>query len=232
LYSKWHQYPYLDGEAMTDKRAALLSKYTPMTKAQLKAVVAEYRLLFPGWKLLANGTAFVRSSGPVQQMIWFQKMSSAAYRPTHGISSLVLREAHVRMLPQVLDVKHREVEHRWHERKLADTVAAMEQQFRPDIRKPLDIADVLALCEAEARSMSDTTNNMAMLAILHAWLGHPSEALDYCERMQHCPLPTLAPMPEWEEAMRSFGRDLASALSAGNARPLLEASIKKQQLAG
>ena len=94
---------------MIDKQTALLKKYTPMTKAQLKGVVAEYAAHFPEWAVFVDGTAFVRRHGPVQQMIWFQKMSSAAYRPTHGISSLVLPSAHIRMLPQTLDVKHREI---------------------------------------------------------------------------------------------------------------------------
>ncbi|MEO7172781.1 hypothetical protein [Flavobacterium sp.] len=211
---------------MNDKRATLLKKYTPMSKGQLKTVVSEYAARFPEWAVFVDGTAFVRRSGPIQQMIWFQKMSSAAYRPTHGISSLALPDAHIRMLSQVLDVKHREVEHRWHDRKFADTLAAMEQQFRPDIRKPLDIAEVLALCEAEAAAMPDTTNNMAMLAILNAWLGREAEALDCCERMQRCPLPKLAPMPEWEEAMRVFGRNLVKAVHAGSAREVLEAATE------
>ncbi|WP_294293351.1 hypothetical protein [uncultured Sphingomonas sp.] len=209
---------------MTDKQAALLKKYTPITKAQLKEVVAQYAAKFPDWVMFVDGTAFVRREGPIQQMIWFQKMSSASYRPTHGIRSLVLPEAFIRMLPQMLDVKHREVEHRWHERKFGATLTAMEQQFRPDIRKPLDIAEALALCEAEAAAMPDTTNNMTMLAILNAWLGCDAEALNRCERMQHCPLPTLAPMAEWEAAMRAFGRDLARAVEAGTARAFLEAA--------
>lgn len=209
---------------MTDKNAEILKRYAPMKKAQLKAIVADYAKTFPDWQVFPDGTAFTRSFGPIRQMIWFQNMRAAGYRPTHGISSLVLPHAHVRMLPQDLDVKHREVEERLHERKFAATLAAMEQQFRPAIRKPLDIAEILALCEAEASSMPDTTNNMAMLAILNAWLGRDADALECCERMQHCPLPTLAPMPEWEEAMRSFGRALAKAVDAGTAREFLNAS--------
>lgn len=209
---------------MTDKRTALLKKYTPMTKAELKEVVAHYAAHFPEWVIFVDGTAFVRRHGPIQQTIWFQKMNSASYRPSHGIRSLALPGAFVRMLPQVLDVKHEIVEHRWHERKFADTLRAMEEQFRPDIRKPLDIAEVLGLCEAEAASMPDTTNNMTMLAVLHAWLGHKAAALDYCKRMQHCPLPRLAPMLEWEEAMRSFGCSLAQSVEAGTAREFLEIS--------
>lgn len=211
---------------MTDKRSALLKKYTPMTKAELKEVVAEYAAIFREWVVFVDGTAFVRREGPIQQMIWFQKMRSAAYRPTHGVNSLVLPEAHIRMLPQVLDVKHREIENRWHERKFAATVAAMEQQFRPDIRRPLDIAEVLALCEVEAVAMPDTTNNMTMLAILSAWLGRDAQALDFCERMQHCSLSTLAPIPEWEAAMRAFGRDLSRAVKARTARAFLETAAR------
>lgn len=209
---------------MTDKRVALLKKYTPMTKAQLKSVVADYARAFPDWTLVHNSLSLVRTCGPIRQMIWFQKMSSASYRPTHGIGSLVLPEAHIRMLPQT-PFRPSTIDYRSHDRKWPEMLAAMEQQFRPDIRKPLILENVLELCEARASSMPDTTNNMAMLAILHAWLGNEAEALDYCERMQHCPLPTLAPIPEWEEAMRAFGRDLAQAVETGTARQFLEAAI-------
>lgn len=215
---------------MTDKRTALLKKYTPMTTAQLKDVVAQYAAHFPEWVIFVDGMAFVRRHGPIQQMIWFQKMSSAAYRPTHGIRSLALPEAFIRMLPQILDVKHREIEHRWHERKFADTLTGMEEQFQPDIRKPLDIGEVLSLCESEAASMPDTTNNMTMLAILHAWLGHKAATLEYCDRIQHCLPPKLAPMPEWEDTMRGFGRDLAQAVQEGTARAFLESSIANANL--
>lgn len=209
---------------MTDKKATLLKKYAPITKAQLRNVVAHYVAQFPDWTMFVDGAAFVRCQGPIRQMIWFQKMSSAAYRPTHVIETTVNRIPS--MLTQILDVKHREIEYRWHERKFEATIAAMEQQFRPDIRKPLDIIDVLGLCEAEAATMPDTSNNMAMLAILNAWLGRDAEALDCCERIQHCPLPTLAPMPEWEAAMRAFGHDLAKAVDAGTGRAFLEAAVE------
>lgn len=209
---------------MTDKATRLKQRYAPMTKAQLKSVIADYAARFPDWELVHDGMAFVRNSGPLQQMLWFQNMRSF-YRPTHVINTPVLPMP--RMLGQRMDVKHREVEYRLHEQKLANTLATMEQQFRPDIRKPLDIAEVLALCEAEAEAMPDTTNNMSMLAILSAWLGRDAAALDYCERMQHCPLPTLAPMPEWEGAMRAFGRDLAKAVGAGTAREFLESAAEE-----
>ena len=208
---------------MTDKHSALRKRYLPITSAQLKAVVSDYAMMFPGWTSSSGGIALVRSLGPVQQMIWFQKMSSAAYRPTHVINTTVLPMP--RILHQLLDVKHREIGVRLHEHKLPDTVLAMEQQFRPDIRKPLDIAEVLALCEAEARP--DSTNDWVMLAILYAWLDRQTEALDCCERMRYCPLPALAPLPEWEEAMRAFGNELAGAIKNNNSRPFLEGAIRR-----
>jgi len=61
-----------------------------------------------------------------------------------------------------------------------------------------------------------------MLAILSAWLGRDDDTLGYCERLHNCPLPKLAPMPEWEDAMRVFGRELADAVRAGRAREFLE----------
>ena len=214
---------------MTDKATRLKQRYAPMTKAQLKSVIVDYAARFPDWELVHDGMAFVRGAGPIRQMIWFQKMSSAAYRPTSVINTSALPMP--RMLSRIMDVKHREIEYRFHEQKFANTLAAMEQQFQPDIRKPLDIAEVLALCEAEAGTMPDATNNMTMLAILSAWLDRKAEALDYCERMQHCPLPTLAPMLEWEITMRAFGRALAGAIVTGRGKAFLEEAITQQSAA-
>ena len=205
---------------MNDKARAYLQKYKPMTKAQLKVVVADYAAALPDWKLAYDRTALVRNFGPVQQMIWFQALRTGDYRPTHVVNTTALSMP--RMLPQILDVRNRESSQKQHATRMPNMLAAMEHQFKPDIRKPLDIAEVLALCEAEAGEVSDTTNNMAMLAILNAWLGHDGDALEYCERMQFCPLPTLAPMPAWEESMRSFGRDLAKAVKAGTEHAFLD----------
>ncbi|AKM07956.1 hypothetical protein [Pelagerythrobacter marensis] len=201
------------------------NRYQKMTKKQIKEIVAEYAAHFPEWTPYADGAAFVRESGPVRQMIWFQALRTGDYRPTHGISSLVLPEAYIRMLPQMLDVRNRESNLKQHASRMPGMLAAMEQQFRPDVRKPLDITDVLALCEAEAGTMQDTTNNMTMLAILSTWLGRDAEALGYCERMQHCSPPMLAPMPEWEDAMRTFGRELAGAIESGHGKAFLEDAI-------
>jgi hypothetical protein len=200
-----------------------LAKYKPMTQKQLKEIVADYASTFPNWEGLSNGSGFSRNVGPIRQIIWFQKMNYAAYRPTHVMNVTALPMP--RMLHQLLDVKHQTTEYSRHERDWRDVLAAMEQQFKPDIRRPLDVVEVLTLCETEARR--DTTNDLAILAILHAWLGHDTEARAYCERMQRGSLPMIAPIPEWEEAMRSFGDDLAKAVDVGTAREFLDAAARK-----
>lgn len=111
------------------------------------------------------------------------------------------------------------VEYEGHERNWRAMLIAMDSQFKPSIRKPLDIAEVLELCEAEAR---ETTNDLAMLAILYAWLERDDDAWRCCERMQSSPLPTLAPMPQWEQEMKSFGHSLAREIEVGGGRKFLE----------
>jgi hypothetical protein len=190
--------------------------YKAITKKELASVVDDFSSALPGWQVLGKAVVY-RDCGPIRQIIWFQALRTGAYRPMHGISAL--SQPLARMLPQMLDVRNRETKLSQHSERLSKMLAAMEQQFQPAIRKPLDIAEVAKLCEAEAR---ETTNDLTMLAVLHAWLGHKTEALDYCERLQHCPMPTLAPIPEWEEEMRSFGRSLARAVQAGTEQTFLE----------
>ena len=102
-------------------------------------------------------------------------------------------------------------------------LAAMEKQFKPSIRSPINIEEILFLCEREARS--DSTNDLAMLAILNAWLGRKKEALLACEHMQITALPQLAPVPEWEARMRGFGRDLSKTIEADAHLKFLEGAI-------
>ncbi|WP_456968282.1 hypothetical protein [Luteibacter sp. HA06] len=162
--------------------------------------------------------ALVRQSGPIQQMIWFQKMNYAAYRPSHVVKALPISMP--RMLAQHLDIRNREIKYASHASQMVNVVSAMELQFMPSIRKPLDPTEVLALCEAEAR---ETTNDLMMLAILYAWIGQKEKAVDCCERLQSTASPLLAPVPEWEEAMRQFGKELVVAITSGNERVLLAA---------
>jgi hypothetical protein len=190
----------------------------PLTKKQLKEVVECYAAGFPGWKVI-GGDHLVRIHGPIVQQIGFEGLRSGAYRPAAGIWPSALPTVY--MLHQLLDVKHRQLLLREHPSKWKGVLAAMEQQFRPSIRKPLDLREVKGLCEQEAR---ESTNDLCMLAILNAYLGEEEQAVSYCERMQTVPPPTLAPRLDWEQRHREFGRQLRQAIEAGNERQFLDAA--------
>ncbi len=190
--------------------------YMPLTKKQLSEVVDCYAATFSGWQLI-NGLVFARTHGPIVQHVGIDTLSYKAYRPWSGIRATALPT--VRMLHQLLDVKHRQVELRAHPTRWKDIVEAMEQQFRPPIRKPLDLREVRGLCEQAAK---ESTNDLCMLAILHAYLGEKEQALSCCERMQTLPPPTLAPRLDWEERHKEFGRELRRAVEAGNERQFLD----------
>jgi len=76
-------------------------------------------------------------------MVWFTQ-----YRPIscHLLSASMLKW--VRMPAQWLDVRHRPTL-KQHPGRKAEIATAMEQQFRPSIRHPIDIVEVLRLCESE-----------------------------------------------------------------------------------
>lgn len=188
----------------------------PITKRQLAEIVACYAMMFPDWKLV-EGDRLERSSGPIVQQIGFEALRSGAYRPAGVIwvSSLPT----VAMLHQFLDVKHRQILLREHASKWGAVVAAMEQQFRPPVRKPLDLYEIRSLCEHAARG---STNDLCMLAILHAYLGENEKALSCCERMQALPPPSLAPRLDWEQRHKEFGQRLRAAIEAGNGRQFLD----------
>jgi hypothetical protein len=188
----------------------------PLTKKQLAEVVGCYASAFPGWQLV-GGVCLVRTHGPVLQQIGFEALRSGAYRPAMGIEALPLPTAW--MLPQFLDIKHRQTLLRQHASKWRDVVVAMERQFRPSVRAPLDLREVRALCQQEAR---ETTSNLCMLAILSASLGEGERALAYCDRAERAPPPTLAPRLDWERRHVEFARQLRAAIEIGDERRFLD----------
>ncbi|MCD4825804.1 MAG: hypothetical protein K8S55_14520 [Phycisphaerae bacterium] len=188
----------------------------PITKKQLREIVQCYAAVLPEWEIV-GGDSMVRSEGPVTQQIGFESLRSGAYRPAMGIRALPLPT--VAMLHQFLDIKHRETFLREHPSRWENVATAMEQQFRPSIRKPLDLREVKILCEQEA---GESTNDLCMLAILSAYLGDSEEALSYCDRMQALSPPALAPQLEWEQRHKEFGRQLREAIQAGNERQFLD----------
>src|SRR4051812_17904395 len=108
----------------------MIAAHKPMTDKQLREVVAQYASALPGWTLFQE-IALVRQSGPIQQMIWFQKMNYAAYRPSHVVKALPISMP--RMLAQHLDIRNREIKYASHASQMVNVVSAMELQFMPSI---------------------------------------------------------------------------------------------------
>ena len=188
------------------------------TKKQLREIVECYASVLPGWKCV-RGDRLVRFCGPIAQQIGFEVLTSGAYRPMAGIRALPLPS--VRMLPQFL-VKHQAALLREHATYWRGMAVAMEQQFQPPIRKPIDLREVLELCQKEARESRESTNDLCMLAILHAYLGEKDAAIACCDRMQLVNPPDLAPRLDWEERHKEFGRQLRKAIVAGEERLFLD----------
>ena len=195
-------------------------KIQALTKKQLAEVVACYATAFPDWHLI-DGNRLERSFGPIVQHIGFEALRSGAYRPMGAIWALPLPT--VAMLHQFLDIKHVQIRPRQHPTMWKNVVTAMEQQFRPPIRKPLDLREIKGLCEQEARP---TTNDLCMLAILSSYLGEKEQALRCCEQMEKVGPPTLAPRLDWERRHLEFGHQLRQAISEGNERQFLESASR------
>jgi hypothetical protein len=197
--------------------AIMAIKIQPLTKKQLAEIVECYATVFPDWEIV-SGQVFSRTSGPICQLVGIEALRSGAYRPWAGVRAVPVPD--VRMLHQFLDIKHRQILPRQHPVMWKNVVAAMEQQFRPSIRKQLDLAEIKGLCEQEARP---TTNDLCMLATLSAYLGEKQQALSCCEQMENVEPPVLAPRLDWERRHLEFGRQLRQAIEAGNVRQFLDA---------
>lgn len=191
----------------------------PLTKKQLAEIVECYATAFSDWEIV-KGQVFARSSGPICQLVGIEVLRSGAYRPWSGIRAIPL--ADVRMLHQFLDIKHVQILPRQHPLMWQSVVAAMNEQFRPQIRQPLDLREIKGLCEQVVRP---TTNDLCMMAILCASIGENQQALSCCDRMEQVGPPTLASRPDWERGHRDFGRKLRHAIEAGDERQFLDATI-------
>lgn len=195
---------------------------TRMKHRQLVGVVKQFAEHFPGWKIIHGNQAIVRELFPIRQQISFEALRSGAYRPSHVMASLPVPLCS--MLFQFLSIPGRELQYKWHNNHWKEMLDRMDQQFVPSVRRPLDILEVTALCEWEARP---TVNDGMMLATLYAWLGRSSQAIDKCREMQSYPPPALAPRIDWDQRMQAFARDLVTAIERGVEREFLERSAEE-----
>lgn len=180
-----------------------------ISKKQLAEIVACYEKVFPGWELVA-GERLLRRSGPVLQQIGFEALRSGAYRPSAAIRVLIAPG--ILLLPQFLDIRHREISPREHERKWEQVVAAIEQQILPSVRAPLRIEDII---ELTTKNLAGSTNDMCGLAALHAYVGNDNEALVWCQRVVSKLQLSDHELKEWELAHLEYVKKLSNAINSG-----------------
>lgn len=202
-----------------------MDRHKRITEAELKSIVADYAAIFEGWKLF-DGVSFFREEGPVRQMVWFEALRTGDYRPLCIVGASVMPT--VRMLPKMLDVRNRTATLMQHAARKKAIENAMKEQFLPTISKPIDLNDVLRLCLADAL---EKTNDLAMLAILNAWLGKLDIARNYCLWAVKNLSPS-DPIPEWEMDIKVFCKNLTEAIDIGAASDFLKSSIRKLQVSG
>lgn len=200
-----------------------------LTKKELEEYFRVYREAFPDWDADAP-YALQRTCGPITQTIGFQSLSYGAYRPSCGVRVVGPPDGGSSVLPQMLDVKHREVRRREHVEKWPKVLRAIEEQFVPDVRKPLDIAEVLRLAEKSAeRDGRFKTRESNGLATLNVHLGHDDRAIEWCDRAEASfkEFAEATPPPDWMLKQIEFTRQLRDAIREGRGREFL-ASVADQ----
>ena len=199
-------------------------KIKPLTKRQLAEYFSDYRAAFPDWTE-EHDVVLTRSGGPIKQHIAFEALRGGAYRPSCSVEILITLG--VRILHRFLDIRHREVYPRQHLERWPQVVKAMEEQFEPPIRKPLEVLEVLRLEEEEiARVGFENINDFCGVAALHAYLGHAETALLWCDRADESLKSQGRQPPGWELRQAQFARRLREAIGAGQEESFLR-SVKE-----
>jgi hypothetical protein len=204
-----------------------LKNYRPLSRKELKQFFEPYRQAFPDWTV-EHDVMLTRKQGPLRQGMFLHRLGYAAYRPEHFIDLSISIPDGCGLIHQHLDVKHRQVERLAHERMWAKVLKAMEEQFVPSIRKPLDVAQTLWLAELEVeRNQVDNVNHFVGLAALNAYLGNSEKALHWCDRGERSVRDWIAEyeaasinisVPDWMARKREYALALRQAIEAGTLR--------------
>jgi hypothetical protein len=198
----------------------------PLTKKQLLGYFQVYRDAFPDWKV-EHGVMLTRSLGPISQHIPFQNLQYGAYRPSCSIRVIGPPDGGSALLIQLLDVKHREVEPRQHDTKWPLVLKAMEEQFVPNIRKPLDMEEVVRLAEEEVgHDGVESIRECTGLATLNVHLRRFKKAIEWCDRAE-ASLGRIGREPvAWELAQAQFASQLRGAIQNDRGLEFLANSAK------
>jgi hypothetical protein len=198
-----------------------------LTKSQLERYFADYRSAFPDWAV-EDGLVLVRSKWPIVQRLAFQALRSGAYRPSCSVETTIAPA--IRILPQLLDIKHRDIRPLGHASRWRGVVAAMEEQFRPAIRKPLDAQSVLRLAEeAVARDKIENVNEFSVIAALNAFEGDMDRALVWCARVEGWMQAAGPGAPGWALERAGYTRELRKAIEAGQVKKFFDRVSKRPE---
>jgi hypothetical protein len=190
-------------------------KIVRLTKRQLIEFLQPYREAFPDWAV-GHDVMLTRSNGPLKQSINFQTLGSGAYRPSQAINILLPVPDGCTVLHRFLDVKHREVLARQHAAKWPLVLKAMEEQFMPPIREPLEVVRTLRMAEAGAdRDQIDNISYTTALAALNAYVGNVERSLYWCDRVEQRAAHLGRPIANWETRKKCYIVELRQALKAG-----------------
>lgn len=183
-----------------------------LTKKELMAYFEVYRNAFPDWEV-KHDVVLTRSLGPIAQNIAFQSLSYGAYRPECLIDVSGPPDLGSRLLHQMLDVKHRQVERRQHANEWPKVLQAIEEQFLPNVRKPLDIAEVVQLAEqGVVRDGTEKIRIMNGLATLNVHLSRNDRAIYWCNRGEQSLEAYGSKLAGWQIAQAEFARNLRIAI--------------------
>jgi len=190
-------------------------KIRPLTKQELTKYFSDYRREFPDWAV-EHDVVLTRQQEPLKQRIAFEALRDGTYRPSHSMDVLIAPD--VGILP------------REHAGKWRQVVRAMEEQFQPSIRKPLDVVEVLRLGEQEvALSPQANANYLTGLAALSAYVGDVERALSWSDRVEERLRSQGRPPAPWELRLADFNRRLRQAVQSGQQRAFLQANRQTRQ---
>lgn len=189
-----------------------------ITQRQLAGVVADVHTAFPGWYILKR-CILCRDAELLSQCIGFESLSYGPYRALHQIQLRVFPEFRLRHLSQVLTSKYRELRLHEHDEKWPKMVQAMEQEFVPNIRGPLDAPEVRELSRATTKASS--LNDLAFAAVLNGWLEDEAAYLEWMGVLKRNFLSGQDAVYENQEKLIEPLRALGAALSEGRGRAFL-----------
>ncbi len=186
----------------------------PLKNSELVKYFRVYRDALPDWNV-EHKVVLTRSAGPISQHIPFQALRSGAYRPSCTIWVVGPPDG-AQLLHQFLRHPLEQVSRRQHETKWPLVIKAMEGQFVPAIREPLDIVEVLRLAEEEAEKHGiENMNYLNGLATLNVHVGNMDHAIEWCNRAEGR-LDTIGREPaDWEQDHARFARQLRDAIHGG-----------------